>query len=104
MDLFRSETAEYTRLASGSVDNHNAYPDLVHVFDKQFRRWREKSESAARDCHSDDRAVGFMIGNIRLYAQYARLVVHSFGLQRATEVLPMDLPAAFAEVSSASRS
>ena len=97
--MFRSETAEYSTLSSGSVGNQNSYPDLVHVFTKQFRQWREKSESAACACRSDERAVGFMIGNIRLYDQYARLVVHSFGLQRAIEVHPMDLPASFAEVS-----
>ncbi len=104
MDVFRSETAEYSNVASGSVGNQNSFPDLVHVFDKQFRQWRDKSENAARECRSDERATGFMIGNMRLYDQYARLVVHSFGLQRAMDVLPMDLPAAFAEVSEAYRS
>ena len=40
-----------------------------------------------------------MIGNIRLYHNYARLVVRSFGLQKATDDKGADLPAAFLEVS-----
>lgn len=41
----------------------------------------------------------FMIGNIRLYHNYARLVVRSFGLQKAVDENGVDLPAAFVEVS-----
>lgn len=39
-----------------------------------------------------------MIGNIRLYHNYARLVVRSFGLQKAIDENGVDLPAAFIEV------
>lgn len=99
MDVFRSEAADHITVASGGVGNQNPFPDLVHVFDKQFRQWRDKSEAAARECQSEERTIGYMIGNVRLYDQYARLIVHSFGLQRAMEILPIDLPAAFAEVS-----
>ena len=100
MEVFRSESADYPTVANGRVGNPNFFPDMVHIFERQFRQWREKSESLASDCQSDDRAMKFMIGNIRLYDQYARLVVHSFGLQRAMEILPTQLPAAFAEVST----
>ena len=54
---------------------------------------------AARNCGADDVDVRFMIGNIRLYHNYARLVVRSFGLQKATDDGGPDLPAAFLEVS-----
>jgi len=79
--------------------NHTSFSDLVHVFEKQFRQWRERSELAARKCGADDADVRFMIGNIRLYHNYARLVVRSFGLQKATDDKGADLPAAFLEVS-----
>jgi hypothetical protein len=80
--------------------NHTSFSDLVHVFEKQFRQWRGKSELAARNCGADDVDVRFMIGNIRLYHNDARLVVRSFGLQKATDDKGPDLPAAFIEVSS----
>jgi hypothetical protein len=79
--------------------NHTSFSDLVHVFEKQFRQWRERSELAARKCGADDADIRFMIGNIRLYHNYARLVVRSFGLQKATDDKGADLPAAFLEVS-----
>jgi hypothetical protein len=79
--------------------NHTSFSDLVHVFEKQFRQWREKSEVAARSCGAKDGDISFMIGNIRLYHDYARLVVRSFGLQKAKDDNGADLPAAFLEVS-----
>lgn len=103
MDVFRSEAADYTTVAIGSIGNQNPFPDLVHVFDKQFRQWKERSEALTREGRSEDRAIGFVTGNVRLYDQYARLVVHSFGLQRAMEVSQIELPAAFAEVSEVAR-
>jgi hypothetical protein len=69
------------------------------VFEKQFRQWREKSEIAARNCGAGEADVTFMVGNVRLYHNYARLVVRSFGLQKATDDKGIDLPAAFLEVS-----
>lgn len=40
-----------------------------------------------------------MIAHVMLYNRYARLIVYSFGLQRATDYRKADLPSAFAEVS-----
>lgn len=40
-----------------------------------------------------------MTANVVLYNRYARLIVHSFGLQRASDSRKADLPSAFAEVS-----
>ena len=88
MDVFRSEVAD-------STINQNSFPDLVHVFQQQFRQWRETSEASASECGE------FMIGNIRLYYHYAKLVVLSFGLQRAIEYIPTDIPTALREVSEA---
>lgn len=44
-----------------------------------------------------------MLANVSLYNRYARLIVHSFGLQRASDTRKADLPSAFAEVSRAKR-
>lgn len=81
-----------------SLANHTSFSDLVHVFEKQFRQWRERSEFAARGCGAKEGDIRFMIGNIRLYHNYARLVVRSFGLQKAVDENGLDLPAAFVEV------
>jgi hypothetical protein len=85
--------------SAASLANHTSFSDLVLVFEKQFRHWRDRSELAARNCGAEDGDVRFMIGNIRLYHNYARLVVRSFGLQKATDDNGTDLPAAFLEVS-----
>ena len=87
--------------SAAALANHTSLSDLVHVFEKQFRQWREKSEVAARGCGAEDSDVKFMIGNVRLYHNYARLVVRSFGLQKATDDNGADLPAAFLEVGLA---
>jgi hypothetical protein len=39
-----------------------------------------------------------MMANVALYNRYARLIVHSFGLQRASDSRKTDLPSAFVEV------
>lgn len=70
----------------------------MHVFTKQFQQWRHRSEAAAHRLGAEDKAARFMIGNIRLYEGYARLVLQSFALQRAMDSA-LDLPAAFAEAS-----
>ena len=87
--------------SAAALANHTSLSDLVHVFEKQFKQWREKSEVAARGCGAEDSDVKFMIGNVRLYHNYARLVVRSFGLQKATDDNGADLPAAFLEVGLA---
>ena len=99
MDVFRSDAAEHVSEDSDLISNQHPFPSLVRIFEKQFRQWREESESRAREYGPDEKSVQFLIGNVRLYDHYARLVVHSFGLQRALDQLPIDLPATFAEVS-----
>jgi len=99
LDTFRSEITLHSYKEFGAtLANQTSFSDLVHVFEKQFGQWREKSESAARACGAEEGEINFMIGNIRLYHSYARLVVRSFGLQKAAEDNGVDLPAAFLEV------
>lgn len=100
LDTFRSEIALHSYPESAaSLANHTSFSDLVLVFEKQFRHWRDRSELAAKNCGAEEGDVRFMIGNIRLYHNYARLVVRSFGLQKATDDNGTDLPAAFLEAS-----
>ena len=99
MDAFRFTTSDQTSQAANTQED---YPDLVHVSEKQFRLWCLKSEKAANEIgpsESNARTNQIMVGNIRLYTRYACLIVHSFGLQRAVEARPLDMPASFAVVS-----
>ena len=75
--------------------------DLVHVFQKQFRQLSETSVANALVFHTVNDGSGSrcMIANVALYNRYARLIIHSFGLQRALESRKADTPSAFAEVS-----
>jgi hypothetical protein len=76
------------------------FPDLVHVFQKQFHQLCESSLATARTFHEVDSGRGsrYMFANVALYNRYARLIVDSFGLQRASDSKKVDLPSAFAEV------
>lgn len=97
-DVFGSDSSDFP--AARSVSSQ--FPDLVHVFQKQFHQLREQSIANAKvfDLTDPNSKVNrFMIANASLYNRYARLVVHSFGLQRASDSKKTDLPSSFAEVS-----
>jgi hypothetical protein len=100
LDTFRSSHGPHYRqptfLLHLDTANESTFPDLVHVFSKQFQQWRERSEALA---NGDEKGTRFMVANIRLYEGYALLVVQSFALQRAVDNA-IDLPAAFAQVST----
>jgi hypothetical protein len=98
IETFHSELKDHSPQESDLISHQHSFPNLVRVFEKQFRAWREASEERATTFGAEIRCVRLVIGNIRLYDHYARLVVHSFGLQRAVEALPLDLPATFAQV------
>ena len=96
-DVFGSDSADFpvSRAVSSQL------PDMAFVFESQFRQWSEKSIGVARiSDNGDTRASDFVIARIRLYEHYARLVTHSFALQKAIET-QTDLPAVFAKVSTA---
>jgi hypothetical protein len=97
-DVFGSDSSDFPTARSVS----SQFPDLVHVFQKQFHQLCDSSLASARAFEHIDggRASKFMIANVHLYSRYARLIVHSFALQRASESRKADLPAAFAEVCS----
>jgi uncharacterized membrane-anchored protein YhcB (DUF1043 family) len=95
-DVFGSDSSDFPTSRSASFQ-----PDLVHVFQKQFRQLSDTSTANARSFENVDDGGGSrcMIANVALYNRYARLIVHSFGLQRALDSRKADLPSAFAEVS-----
>ena len=99
--MFRAEAANSTLEDSATLTNQNSLPSMVRVFDKQFQQWREAAQLKATQYGADERGVKFMVGNIRLYDHYARLVVHSHSLQRASDRSPFDLPASFAQYQTA---
>lgn len=103
IDTFRSE-AYLSRPSSpthySASTSTTAFPDLVHVFSKQLAEWRSATQLSVRSCRIDDDSERFLVGNLKMYEGYARLVVHSFGLERAIrEPHSPSLPASFAEVS-----
>lgn len=113
-DVLVASLAEWTQLLSRAMESFRAEtttdsrasafpgPDLVQVFRKQFRQWRECAEAAAKRCartRNDNDDMAIMLGMLRLYDNYARLVVQSFGLERALERQSITLSAEFAEVS-----
>lgn len=96
-DVFSCESAEYPTTRSISSQS----TDMVYVFVNQFRQWAEKSTTAVKALGSHDEGmlgVSQMVANVGLFERYARLVTHSFGLQRANDHRKTDLPSAFAEV------
>ena len=95
-DVLGSDSSDFPTSRPAS-----SQPDLVHVFQKQFRQLSETSIVNARSFENVDDGGGSrcMIANVALYNRYARLIVHSFGLQRALDSRKADLPSAFAEVS-----
>jgi hypothetical protein len=96
-DVFGSDSSDFPTARSVS----SQFPDLVHIFQKQFHQLCDSSLAIARKFDSVDNGRGsrFMTANVGLYNRYARLIVHSFGLQRASDSRRTDLPSAFAEVS-----
>nr|XP_019043124.1 hypothetical protein I302_08835 [Kwoniella bestiolae CBS 10118]OCF22054.1 hypothetical protein I302_08835 [Kwoniella bestiolae CBS 10118] len=78
----------------------------------QLRDWRKRTEESVRDCYNSspsDPSVGhhklsslslpFTMANIRLYQQYAELVVHSLSLDRVSGSSKGDLPVTVIESS-----
>jgi hypothetical protein len=92
--VFASESAEYavTRPLS------NQFPDMTYVFDTQFRQLAERAKMNVRPYEAtDSRMAKYIDSSVKLYDQYARLVVHSFALQRAGEGRQGDLPSTFSQ-------
>lgn len=105
MDLFRNESADYiSGLARNFASQTTALPDIGLVFSRQYRQWREVNSAAVLSSFpsSQRRLSDIVIANLGLYELYARLVIHSFGLQRAKEHAISDLPASLVEVSAVS--
>lgn len=90
MDSFKSDAADMPIYSAAS-------PRLVQVYRTQFRRWRESAETVAREATGQQDA-STMLGILRLYDNYAQLVVQSFSLERALEQNAVTLNAEFAEV------
>lgn len=104
-DALVAALAEWTQILSRAMDSFKldaadtpissvASPRLVQVYRTQFRRWRESAEASARAAEGDG-----TLGILRLYENYAQLVVQSFSLERALERNAVTLGAEFAEVS-----
>ena len=76
-DIWVSSLAEWVQILVRAIDllrsetpDGPSIPSIVRIYDKQFKQWREKAE-LNHTCW------------IRLYDNYARLVVHSHAFQRA---------------------
>ncbi|WWC69805.1 uncharacterized protein I206_103748 [Kwoniella pini CBS 10737] len=76
-----------------------------------FRLWRQATENSIRACYQSNSkypngrrtaalALPFTMANIRLYQQYAELVVHSFALERVLGSARGDLPVTVIELQS----
>lgn len=103
-DVFRNEAADYTSgLAMRFGSQTSALPDLAHVFAAQMRQWRERSVLSLHALDNGSALTRIVRANISIYENYARLIIHSFGLQRSTEKPGPDLPAALIEVRPLSR-
>jgi len=78
-----------------------AFPDLPQVFTKQFSQWRERSEGILQDLGMNEKQRKELVGGVRMYERYARLIVCSFGLQKAstTGLRGGELAGAFVDVS-----
>lgn len=98
-DVFRNEAADYTSgLARRFGSQTSALPDLVHVFAAQMRQWRERSFLSLEQLVDASALARVVRASISIYENYARLIIHSFGLQRSTEDPGPDLPATLIEV------
>ena len=125
IESFRSqlESDDFGLLADTKRDSTTDldFPDLTHVFRRQFRHWRQKAVQMMEIAHCEEQAgiripkkrsishidpndqpesgPALVLANIRLYEQYAHLVICTLSLERAVEYSPVDLPCAIAEVS-----
>lgn len=101
MDACRNEAADFASGRAGLfAAQTSALPDIIHTFARQFRAWREKRVSAIQ-ASVDTQVLGkVMIANAFLYEDYARLIIHSLGMQRAKEIQATELPAGYVEVRS----
>jgi hypothetical protein len=100
-DGFVAALAEWTVLLTRAMESFRAEearaaPPMAGVYRAQFRAWRQAAEDAARAAG----AQPAMLGTLRLYDNYAQLVVQSFALERALERGAPTMPAEFAEVRS----
>lgn len=101
-DALVAALAEWTLLLARAMESFRAEvevrsaaaPQLVGVYRAHFRSWRESAEDAARRAG----AQLAMLGTLRLYDNYAQLVVQSFALERGLERSVITLAAEFAEV------
>ncbi|WVQ95847.1 hypothetical protein IAU59_002946 [Kwoniella sp. CBS 9459] len=98
----------------GGLASEMALPDLARVYDQHFKRWRQRVEQEVRA--NDDSAVErastnaharkgetstaqSTLHNIRIYQQYATLLIHSFSLERSGGLNDADLTGALLEYS-----
>ncbi|WRT67273.1 uncharacterized protein IL334_004240 [Kwoniella shivajii] len=129
-DLWIAALAEWTQLLAQSIEafraeaeadklEHTGDPnleglgygtghvDLGRASIRQLRSWRQHTEESIRSTYDveDWDNTNVTLRNIRarikLYQQYAELVVHSFVLESSAETSPYDLPVVVIELQKA---
>ncbi|OCF34433.1 hypothetical protein I316_03947 [Kwoniella heveanensis BCC8398] len=78
----------------GGLFSEMGLPDLARVYDQHFKRWRQRVEEEIHACCGDltdmeplkeePPNVRQILHNIRMYQQYATLLIHSFSLERSS--------------------
>jgi hypothetical protein len=99
MDVSSNEAADYASALPGSFGRQTtALPDIIHAFSQQFRQWRETHTTLASSVHAQNRRLSSFTASLSLHDAYARMILHSFGFQRANDGAPIDHTAVVLEV------
>ena len=79
-------------------------PGLVTIFEKQLDTFSARTlSSLSTALRQSSTSATLLVANVALYHSYARLVFHSFELQRALESKASDLQSAFSKVRAESQ-
>ncbi|KAI0062372.1 hypothetical protein BV25DRAFT_1804016 [Artomyces pyxidatus] len=97
LDLLYSETTSPSGLLV-----HIDYLLVIKTFERQIQAWYSQVSDVTEDGSKDIIAKYQRIMS-EYYANYAMLVINSFGLQNAMEQSPVDIPHFFARVHSSAK-
>ncbi|KAI0315247.1 fungal-specific transcription factor domain-containing protein [Amylostereum chailletii] len=98
LDILSSDTSS----SSGLLVNVD-YLLVTKTFERQIHSWHSQVSVVGKYTGGDDSSAKYATIISEFYANYAMLVINSFGLQNALDHAPVEIPYFFARVHTAAR-
>lgn len=96
MDTFKREAAILSISKASSC--HIPQLDIAKIYESELDRWRDTAQDLLRRFGGEDAEARRALSSVCLYDQYIRMIIHSFTLERALVLSPLELAVPYVQV------